>query len=211
MDASESLASRTTHGYQLSRAKALFFFLAGLGLIAVNIALLIQVKVLKEAQDTLLHQRDTSLELKSGRDFTLFNGLDSDNNKISLSEFQNHQRTFVLIFSPGCGYCMENMPNWQAIIANAKDNKYRVLGASLEKLGLPEYVAQYRLSKLPLISEVDPSARVSYNLLLTPQTILVDPDGKVERVWTGLLQPDQKAEIEKLLDIKLPDTQLPSQ
>jgi len=46
---------------------------------------------------------------------------------------------------------------------------------------------------------VDPQATVNYRFQLTPQTILVDSAGKVERVWTGVLNDSALAELKQRL------------
>jgi hypothetical protein len=40
----------------------------------------------------------------------------------------------------------------------------------------------------------------------TPQTILIDSDGKVEKLWIGLLSPDERSEIEQSFSLKLPQS-----
>jgi peroxiredoxin len=40
---------------------------------------------------------------------------------------------------------------------------------------------------------------VDYRLQLTPQTILVDASGKVEKVWTGVLKDTDVSELKQRL------------
>jgi peroxiredoxin len=46
---------------------------------------------------------------------------------------------------------------------------------------------------------VDPQAMVNYRFQLTPQTILVDSRGKVEKVWTGVLNDSAVADLKERL------------
>jgi fatty acid-binding protein DegV len=62
----------------------------------------------------------------------------------------------------------------------------------------PGFVSQHQIAGVPFFVQVDPRAAVSYRMQLTPQTILVDHDGKVERVWTGVLNDSAMAELKRL-------------
>jgi len=96
------------------------------------------------------------------------------------------------------------MPNWKAIAQGLDRNAYRIVAVSILSEGVKEYMAQHELTDVPVIAEVDPKNRVSYEMTVTPQTILIDSDGKVEKVWTGFIQGDELSEIERVLGLKLP-------
>jgi len=51
---------------------------------------------------------------------------------------------------------------------------------------------------MPVIAQADPKALVRYQFRLTPQTILVDAGGRVEKVWSGVLDASSVAEIERM-------------
>ena len=38
---------------------------------------------------------------------------------------------------------------------------------------------------------------MNYHFQLTPQTILMDPDGKVEKVWTGVMTDSAVADLKQ--------------
>jgi hypothetical protein len=59
----------------------------------------------------------------------------------------------------------------------------------------PPFVSQHQLTGLPVFVKLDPRAMVNYRLQLTPQTILVGPSGKVEKVWTGVLNDSAMADM----------------
>ena len=46
--------------------------------------------------------------------------------------------------------------------------------------------------------------RVSYEMNVTPQTILINSDGKVEKLWIGLFRPDDRSDVEQYFRLKLP-------
>jgi hypothetical protein len=110
----------------------------------------------------------------------------------------------LLSFSPQCGFCEKNMPNWEAIIKGVDKNVFRVAAVSLTLAGTQEYVARHNFADTLLIAEVKADDKRAYKFQVTPQTILIDVSGKVEKVWTGLIQGEVRKEIEQYLDIKLP-------
>jgi peroxiredoxin len=96
------------------------------------------------------------------------------------------------------------MPNWKAIAQGLDRKSYRIVAVSILSEGVKEYVAQHDLPDVPVIADVDPKSRVAYEMTVTPQTILINSDGKVEKVWTGFIQADERNEIERSLGLKLP-------
>lgn len=59
--------------------------------------------------------------------------------------------------------------------------------------------SQHAMAAMPVIAKLDPVARVDYHLQLTPQTILLDASGKVEKVWTGVLNDAAVSELKQRL------------
>jgi hypothetical protein len=39
---------------------------------------------------------------------------------------------------------------------------------------------------------------------VTPQTMLINSDGKVEKLWIGLFRPDERSEVAQSFSLKLP-------
>jgi hypothetical protein len=100
------------------------------------------------------------------------------------------------------------MPNWKAILQSLDRNSYRIVAVSIVSDGVKEYVAQQNLTDVPIIAEVNPKSRVSYEMNVTPQTILINSDGKVEKLWIGVLSLDERNEVEQFFSLKLPEITL---
>jgi hypothetical protein len=96
------------------------------------------------------------------------------------------------------------MPNWVAVMNRLDRRLFRLVAVSLQSEGLKEYAGQRGIAQIPILTKIDPKYRVDYNLALTPQTILIDADGKVEKVWTGLLRGEDKQGVELALNVRLP-------
>jgi len=130
-------------------------------------------------------------------------GLDLNGTRISLNYQDDPRKAVMLVFSPRCAYCTQNLPNWHSIAQSLDPKLYRIMAVSTSADGVKEYVGQNSFPEVPIIADVDPKSRVSYEMNLTPQTILIDSQGRVEKIWTGVLQPDERTEVERFLGLKL--------
>lgn len=191
--------SSTSSAYEISRRKVLLFLLLVITLVVMNAVLVLQNRSLKSGEGR-------SLVLRPGKVVPALAGVDADGRKVTFDYEQDTRKTVVLVFSPRCTYCKENMPNWQAITRNFDSKSFRVVAVSSHPEGVKEYAAEHGLTNVPVIAEPDPKHRVEYEMNMTPQTILIDPKGKVEKVWTGLIQAGERAEIEQALRLKLPSS-----
>ncbi len=109
--------------------------------------------------------------------------------------------TLVYVFSPQCSWCAKNLENFRALIAQA-NGRFRVVGLATTRLGLAEYLARERLT-LPVLADLDPAVASAYELTGTPTTIVVSPEGKVLRIWSGAYADGIREEIETFLGVHL--------
>jgi hypothetical protein len=178
----------------------LLMFVFGAVLLLVNVLLAQQNKKLK----VLAERPDRALEVKPGTALPPLEGLDSNGARHSINYGQDPRKTVLFVLSPRCRACEENMPNWDAIIKGLDRQSFRLAAVSLQSEGLKEYANRSGIKQIPILTEIDPKHRVAYNLALTPQIILIDAGGKVEKVWTGLLRGEDKQSVEMALNVRLP-------
>jgi peroxiredoxin len=188
--------------YQISKRKMLFLFLLGIVLVALNIALVLQNRSLKATAGNARGGR--AIVLPQGKSLPTLSGLDTQGRQLSFDYGRDPRKTVLLVFSPHCSYCTDNMPNWNAITRGLDADAFRVVAVSTVSEGAEEYAAKHGLNNIPVITEPDPKNRVSYELNVTPQTVLIGADGTAEKVWTGLIQGDERDEIERQLGVTLP-------
>ncbi len=186
----------------LSVKRNYLVFVLVASLVIMNALLVWQNRSLK----TSISEANRSIVLKQGSMLPPLSGLDARGGKVDFRYGIDRRKTLLLVFSPSCGYCTENMPNWQAIARNLDADSYRVIAVSTLPQGVEEYVNEYSLGDIPVIADADPKSKVSYEMGITPQTILIDPDGRVEEVWIGLIGDEDKIDIENTLGVKLPAT-----
>ena len=192
--------SKLTSVHQVSLLTALLVCIFVLVLSLMNVALMQQNMQIKASAD----QSTRSLVLQPGTEVPPLDGMDANGNRMTVRYGEDNRKTLLLVFSPTCGACRLNMPNWQAIARGLDPRAYRIVAASLAPEGSQEYLERYGLSQIPAMTELDAEDRVSYNLVLSPQLIMVDANGKTEKVWTGALNGVQKQDVENTLNIDLP-------
>jgi len=109
--------------------------------------------------------------------------------------------TVIYVFSPQCGWCAKNFDNFRSLIAQA-GNSYRLVGLAMTRQDLGTYLSREHLT-LPVFADVDSAIVSAYELSATPTTIVVSPQRKVLRVWTGAYQDGVVQEIEAYLGVRL--------
>jgi peroxiredoxin len=199
--------SDTSSGYTISKKAAALLVLLVAALLALNASLIIQNRTLRASgsagkRSTVLHP---------GSSVPSLSGTDIDGKNFTLDYGNDPRKVVILVFSPRCGFCTKNMPNWRAITQSLDRNSYRIVAVSIASEGVKDYVGQQKLTDVPIIAEVDPKSRVTYEMNVTPQTILIDSHGKVEKLWTGVLSPDERNEVEQIFSLKLPEIKLTKQ
>jgi peroxiredoxin len=179
--------------------KLSFFVITfGVALLVMNILLVQQNKQL----DARANQPEKPMQLQPGKDLTPLEGVDINGNSLTIGYREDERKTLLLVFSPHCNACKDNMPNWEAIIKGIDRSAYRVVAASVKNEEVREYVSKYDFSDVPVIADVDPRSRVDYVMAVSPQTILINADGKAEKVWLGKFKDKDKEEISRTLDIQ---------
>ncbi|HKD80487.1 MAG TPA: redoxin domain-containing protein [Candidatus Angelobacter sp.] len=164
-------------------------------LLAVNIALIHQNRQLK-AQLAL---PPLTFEAPAGVQVPDLHGRDLNGQRLEVLYGKDPRKVLVLVFSPTCPFCDQNWPKWQQIILALDRSSVRPVAVDVTGKADRLFLSQHQLTGFPVFTEVDPRAVVDYRFHLTPQTILIDHGGKVEKVWTGVLNDSAVSELQHLL------------
>ena len=165
-------------------------------LLAANIALIYQNSQLKARQALPPPQ----LEATPGAQMPDLRGFDLAGKPVDVLYGKDLRSVLVLVYSPTCTFCDQNWPKWQAMITSLNRSAVRMVAVDVTSSSSEVFIQQHQLAGLPVFQKVDPRATVNYRFQLTPQTILVDPAGKIEKVWTGVLNDSALTEIQQLSD-----------
>jgi len=172
----------------------------GTVLALVNVLLVQQNKKLK----VLASRPDRVLEVKPGTALPSLEGFDGNGARHSIDYGRDSRKTVLLVLTPGCQACEANMPNWKSVVNGIDRQSFQLAAVSLKPEGFKGYLSRHGMDDVPSLTKIDPKSMVAYNLALTPQTILIDSSGRVERVWTGLLRGNDKQDVELALNVRLP-------
>jgi hypothetical protein len=174
------------------------FAIAGccLLLLVANIALIRQNRELKAR----LALPPPQLEATHGAQMPDLRGFDPTGKPVEVLYGKDPRKVLVLVYSPTCAFCDQNWSKWQAMITSLDPSAVRTVAVDVTSNSSELFIQQHQLVGLPVFQKVDPQATVNYRFQLTPQTILVDSTGKVEKVWTGVLNDSALAEIKQLSD-----------
>lgn len=111
--------------------------------------------------------------------------------------------TVLYIFSPDCGWCDRNLENQKGLIASLDQSKYRFIGMSGTAENLAGYLAEKAVDA-EIFSTPSAATKELLKLGMTPTTIVLSPEGKVARSWTGAYSPRVQKEIEEYFGLTLP-------
>lgn len=114
--------------------------------------------------------------------------------------------TVVYIFRPDCVWCARNLGNLRVLIASSGP-RYKIVGLSLPSEGLGKDLTSYAEEtqlEFSIYTDISAATMSAYHLGATPQTIVISPQGKVLRIWTGAYQGPILRDVESYLGVRLP-------
>ena len=99
------------------------------------------------------------------------------------------RETILLVFSPDCPACQENLEGWKRLFA-AHDpvREELVYVSTAEREKTADFAAAHALRGPVLVSDAHTMA--TYKVLEIPATIVVGPGGVVKKVWVGVLSEE---------------------
>jgi peroxiredoxin len=109
--------------------------------------------------------------------------------------------TVLYVFTPQCLWCKKNLANLHALIDNS-GSRYRVVGVSLTREGLRDYLNKEHL-QFPVYTDIADSVKAVYHLGTTPTTIVISPQARVLRIWYGAYEDGIRTEMEAYLNVHL--------
>lgn len=119
--------------------------------------------------------------------------------------YADHAKTVLLVFLTQCEACERSLPYWREIAAACARNQYQIFGISLDNAAKTKAFLTSQGLSLETLVDVDAATSEAYKLTLTPQTIVIDNNGKVERIWPGTFGKETKLEVEKYFGVSAVD------
>lgn len=125
-------------------------------------------------------------------------GIDGEGEEVQV-EYPSQQQTVLFWFSTGCPSCEHNVEFWKQIYHKHQSGNFRFFGvtsAGEEKSGELKEKFQFGF---PVLTVSDYSLLDRYKVEVIPQTMLIDKNGMVKKVWPGPLSENYRAEMEQML------------
>jgi len=110
-------------------------------------------------------------------------------------------KTVLLVFTPQCPACERTLPYWKATKAACEHKQYQIFGISLDSSPKSADFLTTNGLNLEVFAGMDPEFKNAYKLNLTPLTIVIDNNGRVEKIWAGALDEKTKAEVNSYFGI----------
>ena len=85
-----------------------------------------------------------------------------------------------------CGPCMQSMPLVDGVVREFADRKVELVAVNMEEQ--PEHVKtmlQRHKLKIPVVFDPDGTVAAKYAVTAIPQTVVIDRDGKIARLFVG--------------------------
>lgn len=109
--------------------------------------------------------------------------------------------TVLYVFVPSCPWCSRNLDNIK-ILAKKTGKTHRFLGLALSDYQLQEYIKNKEID-FQVYKQLSAESINKLGLGSVPQTIVISPQGKILRNWTGAYNGAIRQEVEAFFRIKL--------
>lgn len=131
--------------------------------------------------------------LKIGDDAPDFVLSDIEGNEHKLSEYEG-QGVFLNFWGTWCEPCIEEMPAMDRQYEIYSDQGVQVLAVNIaqSQTEVSNFRDQLNLT-FPIVIDKDKSVMEAYNITPLPTTILINPEGKIEKIFSGGLTDENIA------------------
>lgn len=114
---------------------------------------------------------------------------DLQGNKVSLSDWKG--KTIILNFwSETCGICINELKSFEQFMQNYPNNNLHIIAMNIdgEKIDTQATVTKREIQLLVVKDQLKISAE-RYQLIGTPTSFVIDPEGKILYKFEGLIPP----------------------
>lgn len=125
--------------------------------------------------------------LQKGDRVESFSAPNLRNQMINVNYTGREPTRVFLFFTASCPYCSEQFPYWKEMLNKADGNHFQIIGVvseSEDRTKLEEYLKTQDCDSLP-VAILPKEISKNYKLSVTPTTLVIDNESKVQQVWTG--------------------------
>jgi peroxiredoxin len=192
-------SSRGSIGLNLTTLSHGLLLLLIVGLCVANGLLIKQNRSLKA---TIANQQPEFL--KPGQPVPAFSANTLSGQRQAVN-FADHPKTVFLVFASQCPACERSLPYWKEIKDASDRHQYQVYGIDLDSGANTKNLLTANGLNIEIFGNPTAEFKKLYKLNLTPLTIVIDNQRKVERIWAGAFNENSKAEVETYFGISPSD------
>jgi peroxiredoxin len=101
--------------------------------------------------------------------------------------YDGSTKSLIFIFSPTCGTCVVELPNWNRIASEALGLGYTVRGISLDPLDASRKNLASKNISFDILIMPDRSIQRAYRVVSVPEVLLVSGQGRIDWVHYGAM------------------------
>lgn len=176
------------------------YLMAGVMALSAIMNVLLILKVRSEQKFIVELKQQNRLQV--GQEVPNIAGKTIDDKPIEVNFAAAHKPTILYVFTPTCGWCQRNFENMTTLRHGVED-RYVFVGISLTDKDVAEYVKAHSID-YPVVTGLSEVTRTAYKLGGTPSTIVISPENKVLKAWTGAYNAPLQTEISNYFNVKLP-------
>ena len=171
--------SGTQSKSRFNKVMEIFLWVVALGVLAENIFLFLQNRRLNDA---------LAPQISAGAQLQMLSGLALDGRLQPLAVPPAESKLLIITFSPGCPACQANQEGWMKLASALEQKGIRVLWVSRDPIEITrDYCVKHGLPLSDVLADPPYRTFAQLGLARVPNTLLVGPDGRVEKVWAGRL------------------------
>jgi peroxiredoxin len=129
----------------------------------------------------------------------------ADGRRTTIALAGQQQPTVIYVFSPTCHWCTRNWQNVNMLAGRLRES-HRMVGVSLSARELAGYIRKVKVGFPVYSADIDKpvgSGKKEFSGA-TPQTVLVDTNGKIQRIWSGAYFDATGREMEAFFGVSFP-------
>lgn len=172
-----------------------------LALVILNILLLMQNLSLRRQLNSAGRIDASANALNPGELVKPITGTDLNGQLYQVQYSNDGRKQLLMFFSPSCPYCVAQGPIWRDVLNRIDSNRINVVGIvgdREDKLEVAKHAGVLGYFKtriaLPIVT-VSNETLANYKLTVTPTTLLIDSNGRVEHAWVGKWDETKTAEV----------------
>jgi hypothetical protein len=129
-----------------------------------------------------------------------------DGQPVTLSATGDARPTVFYTFSHTCPWCRRNQPAIASLAAQV-GTRFRFIGLCMARRA--DCAPAPGDAAIPTYAEIDAKLAAQHGLGTVPQTVVVSPQGKVERVFRGAYVGANQSDVETYFGVQLPKLEDP--